>query len=402
MMKNKNKSKKIVLILITSIMFLLSVFLILNIWEYNSYNKNFNQKLSSIILTLKREYPNISEKEIMKVLYTNNEKNYFDKYNIDIKKDTILKNNYIHLKRNLIINSTFYLITIFILIFIFIKYNNKNNEEINKITKCIEKINKKIYELNIDDMKENQLSILKNEIYKTTIMLKEDAETSKKEKLELKESLSDISHQLKTPLTSILIALDNLIDDSSMDEEVRKDFIKDIKREITNISFLVQSILKLSKLDTNTVEFNREKIKINDILIQVKKNLSMLCDLKEIDIVINNKDNPVICCDMKWQIEALTNIVKNSIEHSQIKSKIIINVKHNNLYSELEIKDNGKGIDKDDLPHIFERFYKGKNASVDSIGIGLALSKNIIEKDNGKIIVDSTNNGTTFKIKYFY
>jgi signal transduction histidine kinase len=282
----------------------------------------------------------------------------------------------------------------------FLRFNNKKDKEINSITKYIEEINKKNYQLNIDDISEDELSILKNEIYKVTIMLKEDAENSKKEKIELKESLSNISHQLKTPLTSILIILDNLIDNPDMDKDTREDFIRDIKREITNITFLVQSILKLSKLDTNTVDFIEDDIPIDEIINEVIKNLSMLCDLKNIKI-ITKLDNINLKCDFKWQVEAITNIVKNSLEHSLENSSILITAKHNKVYANITIKDNGTGIAKEDLPHIFERFYKSKNAKNDSIGIGLALAKSIIEKDNGTISVDSNKCGTEFTIKYF-
>ena len=268
-------------------------------------------------------------------------------------------------------------------------------------TKCIEEINKKNYKLDLDDMSEDELSILKNEIYKTTITLKEAAENSNKEKLELKESLSDISHQLKTPLTSILIALDNIIDDPDMDKQIREDFIRDIKREINSISFLVQSILKLSKLDTNTINFIIENVTVEKLINESIKNVSMLSDLREVDIRLNMKDNPSINCDFKWQVEAISNIIKNCIEHSENKSFVEISVEDNKVYSKISIKDNGVGIDKEDLPHIFERFYKGKNATPDSVGIGLSLAKSIIEKNNGSISVDSNTKGTTFVIKYF-
>ena len=245
------------------------------------------------------------------------------------------------------------------------------------------------------------MSILKNELYKITIKLKEVAENSQKDKTTLKDSLSDISHQIKTPITSILIMLDNILSDENMPEDIKKDFIKDIKREIVNIKFLVESILKLSKIDSNSIKFIKKEVFIKDIINEAVKNVSMLSELKNIKIIVSGDDSIKTICDLKWQVEAITNILKNCIEHSYENKKIYINYNQNNMYTELKIEDNGTGIDAKDLQHIFERFYKGKNSSSDSIGIGLALSKSIIESNNGYIQVDSKlNKGTTFIIKY--
>lgn len=401
-MKNKIILKKFLLSFSIIVYLLISMFLTINIYEYHSYNKNFNKKISSIMNIVEDKYPDVSENELIDILYNENDNNeILKKYNIDTNKDSIIKNNEKSFHKFLALNVVFYTLTIVLLLYSFLKFNSKKDNEINKITKCIEEINRKNYKLDLDDISEDELSILKNEIYKTTIFLKEAAENSNKEKLDLKDSLSDISHQLKTPITAILIAIDNIIDDPDMCKEVREDFIRDIKREITNINFLVQSILKLSKLDTNTVKFIIEDVYLKDIIDETKKNLSMLCDLKDINLKVIMEDNPKIKCDFKWQTEAICNIVKNCIEHSKEKSEVIIKVTSNKVYEQILIEDRGSGIDKEDLPHIFERFYKGKNSAPDSIGIGLALAKTIIEKDNGKIYVDSDNNGTRFTIKYF-
>ena len=402
-MKNKVKLKKLLLFIIILLVFLVSLFLIINIYEYHIYNNNFNKKISSIVSKIEEKYPNITEEELIDVISSENDRDtFFKRYSIDIQKDSILKKNQNSYYIFTAVNTLFYIITMLIMILIFLNFNKKKDKEINKITKCIEQINRRNYKLEIDDMSEDELSILKNEIYKTTIMLKEAAENSNKEKLELKDSLSDISHQLKTPLTSILIILDNLIDDPEMDKDIREDFIKDIKREINVINFLVQSILKLSKLDTNTINFIEEEIELNNLINQAIKNISMLSDLRNVSIKLKIKSNPIIKCDFKWQVEAISNILKNCIEHSNNNSDVIVTIEDNKIYSKITIKDNGVGIDKEDLPHIFERFYKGKNATHDSIGIGLSLAKTIIEKDNGKIIVESKKNiGTTFIIKYF-
>ena len=275
---------------------------------------------------------------------------------------------------------------------------------INELTNSVDDALSMLEESNNSDIcsfLEDELSILKNELYKTTVMLRELADNSLNDKRELKKALEDISHQLKTPLTSILIILDNLIDDPEMDKDIREDFIKDIKREINGINFLVQSILKLSKLDTNTINFIEDEIELNKIVIEAIKNVSMLSDLRNVNVNLKIKSNSVIKCDFKWQVEAISNILKNCIEHSNENSDVIVIIEDNKVYSKIIIKDNGGGIAKEDLPHIFERFYKGKNATSDSIGIGLSLAKTIIEKDNGTISVQSSDKGSIFEIKYF-
>ncbi|MBP3840655.1 MAG: HAMP domain-containing histidine kinase [Bacilli bacterium] len=402
-MKNKIRLKEYFISTIIISIFLCLLFLILNIYEYHSYTKNFNNKISSIVSILKYEYPNITDTEIIKILNDNNNEStdFFEKYSIDLNSTSILINNDTQFHKFLIVNISFLVISIIILLIIFIRYNHKKEKDIKDIIKCIEQINRKNYELQIDSISEDELSILKNEIYKTTIMLKETAENSNKDKINLKKSLEDISHQLKTPLTSILVMLDNIIEDEDMDSRVRNEFIIDIKRNVVNINFLVQSILKLSKFDSNTINFIKNKNSIKNIIEESIKNVSPLCDLKNVNIIFNNKKDSKIVCDYKWQVEAITNILKNAIDHSKDGGKVIINEDDNNVYSLIEIINYGQAISKKDIRHIFERFYKGDNAKSDSIGIGLSLAKTIIEENNGNISVESNEKETKFSIKYF-
>ena len=402
-MKNKIRLKQYFISTLIVSICLFVLFLALNIYEYHTYTNNFNNKIGAIINIIKDKYPEITEKEIITILNSDHfeSDDFFAKYGIDINNKSVLLNNDKDYHTFLVINMFFLTITIIILLIVFIIYNHKKENDIKEIIKCIEQINKKNYELQIETISEDELSILKNEIYKTTIMLKETAENSNKDKLNLKKSLEDISHQLKTPLTSILVMLDNIIEDPDMDSNVRNDFVRDIKRNVVNINFLVQALLKLSKFDANTVHFIKKEYYLKNIAQESIKNVSTLCDLRNINIELNIKNDSKIICDSKWQVEAITNILKNSIDHSKDNGKVIINVESNNVYSTVEIKDFGDGISKKDISHIFERFYKGENATSDSIGIGLALAKTIIEEDNGNISVESDKNGTKFMIKYF-
>ena len=402
-MKNKIELKKMCITSCIVIIIFLITFSILIYKQYKTYTYNFNQKIAGIIDNVLEKYPDIEKREIVEILNssdkTNNE--ILREYGIELDKDSVILENNTDFQKFIIIDVSTLIVFILILSIIFFKYNHSESKKINEITKYIEEINRGNYKLNIEENTEDELSILKNELYKITIMLKEVAENSQKDKTTLKDSLSDISHQIKTPITSILIMLDNILSDENMPEDIKKDFIKDIKREIVNIKFLVKSILKLSKIDSNSIKFIKKEVFIKDIINEAVKNVSMLSELKNIEIIVSGDDSIKTICDLKWQVEAITNILKNCIEHSYENKKIYINYNQNNMYTELKIEDNGTGIDAKDLPHIFERFYKGKNSSSDSVGIGLALSKSIIESNNGYIQVDSKlNKGTTFIIKY--
>lgn len=395
-MKNKKKYSK--LIMLTLITF--GIIILLNVMLYYHVNKNYNNKIVNIISTIKEKYPEIKDDEIFDIIKNNVKTNTFNRYSFDLDGIVLIKENKTIFVSYFIILLFIYLIICLVYLTIIINNDKRKEKEINEVIKIIEEINNKNYSFKMKDINEEDLSLLKNEIYKTTIMLNEISEISKKDKKELEESLEDISHQLKTPLTSILIMIDTLLDDEDMDQNTREDFLRNMKREVMNINFLVKSILKLSRLDTNTVKFISKKESVKEIINEAILNVSLLSDLKNVKIETNLSDS-FITCDYKWQIEALTNILKNSIEHSYENNKVLIESSENNAYVKIIIKDFGTGIAKEDINHIFERFYKGKDSDYDSIGIGLALSKSIIEKQNGKISVASSDDGTTFTIKYF-
>lgn len=395
-MKNKKKYSK--LIMFTLITF--GIIILLNVMLYYHVNKNYNNKIVNIISTIKEKYPEIKDDEIFDIIKNNVKTNTFNRYSFDLDGIVLIKENKTIFVSYFIILLFIYLIICLVYLTIIINNDKRKEKEINEVIKIIEEINNKNYSFKMKDINEEDLSLLKNEIYKTTIMLNEISEISKKDKKELEESLEDISHQLKTPLTSILIMIDTLLDDEDMDQNTREDFLRNMKREVMNINFLVKSILKLSRLDTNTVKFISKKESVKEIINEAILNVSLLSDLKNVKIETNLSDS-FITCDYKWQIEALTNILKNSIEHSYENNKVLIESSENNAYVKIIIKDFGTGIAKEDINHIFERFYKGKDSDYDSIGIGLALSKSIIEKQNGKISVESSDDGTTFTIKYF-
>ena len=401
-MKKLNYKNCIIVIIITILVFTIAISII-NYIQYRNYIKNVNIVINEIVNNIQEKYPDVDINKIISMLNDENvsNENVLSQYGIDISKDSAILTNDLLYRNNVIMNLSIILIFSIIIIIVFVLYNKRQKNKIKEITNYIEQINNKNYALDIQDNNEDELSVLKNELYKITVMLKEQAENSAKDKINLKNSLEDISHQLKTPLTSITIMLDNILDSPDMDLQTRNEFIKDIYREIANIKFLVQNLLILSKFDANTITFNENEEKLEDIIEEAKQNVASICDLKNIQIILEGKEDAKTTCDLKWQVEALTNILKNCAEHSNNNTKINVLYSENNMYSEIVIKDEGSGIDQKDLKHIFERFYKGKNSDKDSIGIGLSLAKTIIEKDNGFITVDSElGKGTTFNIKY--
>lgn len=399
-MKNKINKKVLIFIIVSSIISL-SVFTYILTYQYRVYTTNYNKSINAIINEITTRYSDINESEIIEILNSNSKTDILSKYGINDKNSSVIENDKLfkkYLALDLLI-LTFIILSIYIF---FIINKSKRTKKINKIIELISKINRRNFEINIEDYTEDELSVLKQEVYKTSLMLRSEADNSLKDKLNLKDSLSDISHQLKTPLTSITIMIDNILDNDEMDFKTRRRFLINIKREIININFLVQNLLKLSKFDANVVKFSKEEVLIKDIIDEAINKVSALSELKGVSIKVSGDKSASIKCDFMWEVEAISNIIKNSIEHIEKDGFVEINYTKNKVYSRILIRDNGSGIDSEDLPHIFDRFYKGKNTNKDSVGIGLALSKSIIEKDNGSVTVKSTPSiGTIFTIKFF-
>ena len=402
-MINKESLKKVVitgliLILISS----LTIFIVLTI-QYKNYEKIVNLTVSNLIDEIMEKYPETDEQEVIRIINSENQE----------QKDEVLSkygytNNISYIKElensmntSIRINIAIIILLGVIAIIVALIYTNKRDKSLRSINKYLDKVNNGNYELKIEDNGEDEISRLRNELYKTTILLRESAENSEKEKTNLSNSLADISHQLKTPLTSIRIMLDNIEENPNMDEKTRNEFIEEISRQIDWISSLVISLLKLAKFDAGAIIMQDTQINVKKLIDNVINNLAIMIDIKNIKIEEKIDEDVILRADYNWQLEALTNILKNCIEHSKEDSKIKIEVENNSIFVKIKITDEGEGIAKEDLSHIFERFYKSKQVSENSIGIGLSLAKTIIEKENGYIKVDSElGKGTTFEIKY--
>lgn len=399
-MKEKNK---ILIFGLCYIIITIFVFLMLSQIQYEKYTNQMNIVIAEIVDKIVEKYPEVEEEEIIKILNgtEQSQKKYIlEKYGytqntVAIEEISKERSSFIKIDIAIIIAGGI-AVTIVIL-----SYNKKREEKISDINRYIGKVNSGNYELKIEENGEDELTKLRNELYKTTVLLRETAENSEKEKTNLSNSLTDISHQLKTPLTSIRIMIDNIQNNPDMDEKTRNEFIEDISKQIDWISSLVISLLKLAKFDAGSIVMRDEEINVKKLIQNIISNLEILIDIKDIKIEENISEQITLFADYNWQLEALTNIIKNCVEHSFDGGKIKIEAESNSVFTKIIITDEGEGIEKKDLNRIFERFYKSAKSSENSIGIGLALAKTIIEKERGYIKVESeVGKGTKFEIKY--
>lgn len=250
-------------------------------------------------------------------------------------------------------------------------------------------------------IREGELSILESEIHKLSQKLNHQTELLQKDKLYLADAISDISHQLKTPLTSMMMMAE-LLATQTLSEEKELEFIHNIQVGVERMQWLVQSLLKISKLDAGAVELKQDSVSMKQLIKKSVEAFLIPMEMKQQSFCIDDREDVSFLGDLNWCTEAISNIVKNCMEHTSEGGTIGIRYGDNNFYTTIVIEDNGTGISKEDLPHIFERFYKGKSASKESVGIGLALSKAIITRQKGTIQVESkVGEGTRFTIKFY-
>mgnify|MGYP001482859055 CR=1 FL=1 len=255
--------------------------------------------------------------------------------------------------------------------------------------------------LDIRDNGEGDFSMLKNEIYTITSMLREQTERLKHEKSKLSDSLADISHQLKTPMTSLSVMTDLLMDHT--DGDMREEFLRRIRSQLDRMEWLVSSLLKLSRLDTGSVRMQRTSVAVDTLVRKALDTLSIPIEIKQHQVLVSDMESIRITVDPEWTVEALINIIKNCIEHTPEQGMIRVEAEENPIFTRITIADNGEGIAPQDLPYLFNRFYKGQNAGDDSVGIGLAMAQAIIKQQNGDIMVKShKGTGTAFILTFYH
>lgn len=253
--------------------------------------------------------------------------------------------------------------------------------------------------LPIVEYSEGELSILSNQIQKITLQLSESAEASQADKRYLADCLADISHQLRTPLTAMNLTT-TMLREPKLSGEDRVALARELQGLLSRTDWLVESLLKLSKLDAGTVSLTKEPFYVKELIQRSAFPLAIPMDLRNQQFVVNCADEQIIG-DLVWTSEALGNILKNCMEHTPDGGTITVSASETVLYTQIEVTDTGSGFLSEDLPHLFERFYRGRNASTNSYGIGLALARTVIVSQNGTVQAMNTNSGARFLIKFY-
>lgn len=401
----KNKEVKEILFLNLIYFFIIIIIgLFLSFYSFNLYKKNLIRNNSILVGNILKNHPELEEEVINELILNSDTYDYgteiLNKYGLDDPKylDYLKVNN--ELKQNIIFTNVLFIIILFILISItYLIFIKNQYRKINKIDKYMNKILNNDYSLDIRDYVEGDISTLKNDIYKMTIKLKEQTELSIKDKKYLEETLADISHQIKTPLTSMYV-INDILSDNDLDKKSQIEFLNKNRNQLERIEWLVTTLLKISRLDSGMVTLKRDNINIEDLINKTIEPIKIMTEIKNISIKTDIETSNFYL-DFNWTLEALTNILKNACEHTNNNGSIKIEVNENPLYLNIKIIDNGVGISESDKKHIFDRFYKGKT-NKDSIGIGLNMAKKIINLQNGEIeCISKINEGTTFDIKFY-
>ena len=376
------------------------------------------QQITAIIGLVREQLPDLSDAELMSLLKDPSDREerlekgaaLMQKYGYDDSFFASMENRLMW--QLVLFNAVVIFATGIICVLLYVWHRKRLRREVRQLQQYFDQLNRGSYDLGPGQTSEGDLSMLQSDIFKVTQLLRTAAEHEKEKNEELSRWLADISHQLKTPIASIRINLDNMLDDPEMPVELRKDFMKECSMQLEWISSLVQTLLKLARIDAGTVELKKEEMDLLEVAREAQRKLGILAEIAGVDVVwedeprgevIDPADIPAVPMtgDPAWQLEAISNILKNCIEHSGSGSRVYLSMRDTTVFKELTIRDTGDGIPEEDLPHIFERFYRAKNARKESVGIGLSLASSIVEAGGGKIMVNSVRGeGTTFTIRY--
>lgn len=416
--KNKQAVKSLLLIGVVLVVSVVTYISWIS-WYTHKYKNMENTYIRCIMENVINQYPDLDMEEIAIIL--NKSYSELESSTTSEEFDSILRKNGItdntfYIKDmsdirnvNIIVSTSIIGVMSVLFIICFCMYLRRRKKDIFELQDYMDKISRGNYELEINDNSEDELSSLKNSLYKIMVYMKEQADSARIKKVMLAQSVSDISHQLKTPLTSTQVLLDNLNDNPDMDYSTRKKFIYESLNQVNGMSWMIVSMLKLSRIDAGVVEFNNENISINKIIEEAVGNLEVIAEIKNVNIEKNidnrnedelNKSDIYIKGDYNWNREALQNIIKNAIEHSNDKGTVKINITDNDVYTAVYITNRGEKLSDKQQKQIFERYYSEAKYEDNSMGIGLPLAKAVIEKQGGYISVESDDEETVFIVKY--
>lgn len=416
--KNKQAAKSLLLIGVVLVVSVVTYMSWIG-WYTHKYKNMENTYIRCIMENVINQYPDLDMEEIAIIL--NKSYSELESSTTSEEFDSILRKNGItdntfYIKDmsdirnvNIIVSTSIIGMMSVLFIICFCMYLRRRKKDIFQLQDYMDKISRGNYELEINDNSEDELSSLKNSLYKIMVYMKEQADSARIKKVMLAQSVSDISHQLKTPLTSTQVLLDNLNDNPDMDYSTRKKFIYEALNQVNGMSWMIVSMLKLSRIDAGVVEFNNENISINKIIEDAVGNLEVIAEIKNVNIEKNidnrnedelNKSDIYIKGDYNWNREALQNIIKNAIEHSNDKGTVKINITDNDVYTAVYIANRGEKLSDKQQKQIFERYYSEAKYEDNSMGIGLPLAKAVIEKQGGYISVESDDEETVFIVKY--
>ena len=416
--KNKQAAKSLLLIGVVLVVSVVTYMSWIG-WYTHKYKNIENTYIRCIMENVINQYPDLDMEEIAIILnksYSELESSTTsEEFDSMLRKNGITDNTF-YIKDmsdirnvNIIVSTSIIGVMSVLFIICFCMYLRRRKKDIFQLQDYMDKISRGNYELEINDNSEDELSSLKNSLYKIMVYMKEQADSARIKKVMLAQSVSDISHQLKTPLTSTQVLLDNLNDNPDMDYSTRKKFIYEALNQVNGMSWMIVSMLKLSRIDAGVVEFNNENISINKIIEEAVGNLEVIAEIKNVNIEKNidnrnedelNKSDIYIKGDYNWNREALQNIIKNAIEHSNDKGTVKINITDNDVYTAVYIANRGEKLSDKQQKQIFERYYSEAKYEDNSMGIGLPLAKAVIEKQGGYISVESDDEETVFIVKY--
>lgn len=401
--------KKTILMLGIGMVFIIIINLLLNCFFAQRMYDEHMSGAKQLVGAITKMYPNDEGKIVRVAMRDNNIKSYnygneiLKKYGYD-SEVTVFKDDKFSTDIKYIFFSSIILFLLMNILFIYVFLNSNVflMKKLMQISNNIDSIINNKYSIQLDNLEEGVLSKINSKFYQMARTIKLSFDNLNTEKENVKSLITDISHQLKTPLSSIKMYNSILIDDTDLTKAEKDEFLQTSRNEINKLEWLIGSLVKLSRLEVGMIELKikNESIKktINDAVDSIRAKALQ----KNINISVNIKDEYYIPHDYRWTKEAISNVIENAVKYSLEKGTITINMLNMTTYIRIDISDNGIGISSSDFNNIFKRFFRGNSEIVkaaEGSGVGLYLTRKIIESEGGSITVDSTvNKGTTFSL----